>query len=153
MKKKWINGAYVPHRLDMLQSPAWRALGGAARAVLDRIEIERMKHSGQKNGDLIVTYNDFVAYGMRRPSIAPAIRQAVALGLLEITQRGRRSAAGANPAHYRLTYLPTPDGDPTDDWRNVKPKERKPRNANISVCGTFRADHLENHLKVDRGEN
>jgi hypothetical protein len=127
MKKKWINGAYVPHRLDMLQSPAWRALGGAARAVLDRIEIERMKHSGQKNGDLIVTYNNFAEYGVRRSSIADAIREAVELGFVEITQRGRRSAGGGNPAHYRLTFLPTPNAAPTDEWRNIKPKERKRR--------------------------
>lgn len=136
MKKKWINGAYVPHRLDMLQSPAWRSLSGAAKAVLDRIEIERMKHASQKNGELIVTYNNFADYGVRRRSIADAIRQAVAHGFLDITRRGRRSAAGANPAHYRLTYLPTADADPTDEWRDVKPKQRKPRKRTVSGAKT-----------------
>ena len=47
-KPKTIVGQFVPHRLEMLQSLAWRSLSGTARRVLDRFEIEHMKHAGQK---------------------------------------------------------------------------------------------------------
>jgi len=112
------------HRLEMLQSPAWRLLNRAERRVLERMEIENMRGRGKENGSLICTYDNLVEYGIRRPSIARAIRAVTTAGFIEITQRGWRSA-GTNrrPAKYRLTYLPTWDAqrdrwiDPTDDWR------------------------------------
>jgi hypothetical protein len=124
MNKK-TNGPFVLRRLEMMRSPAWRALSGAAKSVIERLEIEHMLHAGKANGRLICTYNDFVEYGIRRMSIAPGIRQGSAFGFVEITQRGRRSPAGGNPTHYRLTYLPTNTCGPTDEWREVKPNRRQ----------------------------
>ena len=120
-KPKTIPGQFVPHRLEMLQSLAWRSLSGTARRVLERLEIEHMLHAGQKNGRLICTYNDFAEHGIRRKSVAPAKRQLCATGFLEITQRGRRSADHGEPARHRLTYLPTQNSGPSDEWRDIKP--------------------------------
>jgi hypothetical protein len=74
----------------MLESPAYRVLSRAARMVLDRIEIEHMHHGGRENGNLPVTYNDFVVYGIHRHGISPAIRESQALGFIEITAWARR---------------------------------------------------------------
>ena len=52
----------------------------AARKIVERVAIEHMGHGGTLNGSLIVTYDDFETFGVRRKSIAPAIKKAVALG-------------------------------------------------------------------------
>jgi hypothetical protein len=120
--KKPKEPAYVKHRLEMLCSPAWRALSPAAKCVLERLEIEHMRHAGKNNGQLICTYQDFVDHGIRRMSIAPAIRQLTELGFVVITQRGWRSSGHHRPAHYRLTYVENNGGPPpTDEWSKVPP--------------------------------
>jgi hypothetical protein len=123
-----IKGAWVPHRLKMLQSPAWAALSLPARRILDRLEIELMRHAGKGNGALICTYQDFAAYGIRRKSVAPAIQQSGDLGFLEVTKVGWISPDHAAPSHYRLTYLPTDHAEPTDEWLKVKPNNKRPLN-------------------------
>ena len=123
-KKSLIKGPYVSHRSEMYKSPAWRSIHSlAARQILDCLEIEHMRHAGKKNGELICTYNQLVAYGMRRMSIAPAIRLAIAVGVLKITRQGRRVAGYYRfPTWYALTYLPIGNSPPTDEWRNYRPQ-------------------------------
>src|SRR4029077_9771971 len=99
--------AYVKLRMEMLENQAWRALSAAAKCVLERLMIEHMRHGGTRNGHLICTHKDFGEYGIRYPSIAPAIRKCVAHGIVVITDRGWRAAAHGRPAQYRLTFLPT----------------------------------------------
>jgi hypothetical protein len=58
-------------------------------------------------GRLPVTFENFENYGIDRGSIAPAIREAVALGFLEITEQGRAgNAEWRKPDYFRLTFLP-----------------------------------------------
>jgi hypothetical protein len=117
-----IEGQFVPHRLAMLESAAWRLLSFTARRILDRIEIEHMGHGGVENGRLPVTYDDFERYGIRRKSIPAGLFELEALGFLEITQRGRMAAAEFHvPSKYRLTYVLTfnPAGAPTDEWSKL----------------------------------
>jgi hypothetical protein len=114
-----ITGQFVPHRLAMLESAAWRALSFTARRILDRVEIEHMGHGGVENGKLPVTYDDFERFGIRRKSISGGLSELVALGFLEITKRGRMAAAEFHvPSKYRLTYVLTfdPAMAPTDEW-------------------------------------
>jgi hypothetical protein len=103
----------------MLESPAYRVLSGGGHGVVTRIALEHMAHGGGLNGSLPVTYNDFETYGIRRRSILSFLAEAVALGFVARTQKGRVAIAefeGA-PALYRLTWLPTHDGQAaTDDW-------------------------------------
>jgi hypothetical protein len=119
-----INGQFIAHRRSMRESPAWRALPDNARRVLDRLELEHMAHSGKQNGRLQCTYDDFERAGLRRRSITLAIRQCVALGFIEVTRGGYKTAGDVRvPSLYRLTYPLNADarrqGLPTDEWAKV----------------------------------
>jgi hypothetical protein len=88
MKRPKIGGPYVPHTRELIESLAWRALSLSARRLLDRIELEHLRHSGKDNGRLPITFDQFVDYGIHRHAIAPAMRECEALGLLQVTERG-----------------------------------------------------------------
>ena len=119
-RRTQIAGQFAAHRIDMLRSPAWRALSLSARRLLDRLEIEHASHGGAENGRLPVTYEQFHQYGIHRHSIGPAIREVVALGFVEITQAGRAgNAEFRSPNYFRLTYLST-KADPTDEWEKIR---------------------------------
>jgi hypothetical protein len=107
-----------------VSTQAYPQLTLAAHRVLMRLEIELMQHGGKNNGKLIVTYNDFVAFGIPRSTVAPAIRLLVNVRLIEITVRGWRAAEHGRPAQYRLTYVPAYGKDPTDEWRDYVPTEK-----------------------------
>src|SRR5262249_21932178 len=108
----------------MIRSPAWSELSLSARRVLDRIEIEHADHGGNENGRLPVTYDDFELYGIHRHAIAPAIRETVALGFAEITERGRAgNAEFRSPHKFRLTYLRVGRAPTTDEWQRIKTAE------------------------------
>jgi hypothetical protein len=122
-RRTQIAGQWVAHRIDMLRSPAWRALTLSARRILDRIEIEHANHGGAENGRLPVTYEQFHQYGIHRHSIAPAIRETVALGFTEITEAGRAGNADfRRPNYFRLTYINTNVG-PTNEWEKINENE------------------------------
>lgn len=126
-KKGLIKGPFVLHRSEMYKSPAWRSIRSlAVRQILDCLEIEHMHHAGERNGELICTYDQFVAYGIRRKSIAPGIRLGITIGVLKITRQGRRVAGYHIPTMYALTYLPIGNTPPTDEWRNYLPNTVRP---------------------------
>src|SRR5882672_7188985 len=103
-----IGSQFVARTREVLESYAYRTLSLSARRLLDRIELENMYHGGAENGRLPVTYRDFVAYGIDGHAVGPAIREAVALGFLEVTERGcAGNAEFRSPNKFRLTYLPT----------------------------------------------
>lgn len=107
---------------DMFVSPAWLAMPLSARRALDRLIVEQMAHGGTENGDLIVTYDDFVRGGVgSRSATARAIRILEVLGFIDITLQGHRSYGGAHlPSRYALTWLPRSDGKlATDRWKRV----------------------------------
>ena len=109
-KRRKINGQFVPRRPDMLRSPAFWALSLSGHRILARIEIEHASHGGKDNGKLPVTFADFAegAATSNRHAIAPAIREACALGFIEVTRRGRAgNGEYRTPNLFRLTYLPT----------------------------------------------
>ncbi len=119
-RRTTIGGQFAPHTIEMLRSPAWCALSLSARRVLDRIEIELADHGGVDNGKLPVTYDDFCRYGIHRHAIGPAIREAVALGFMEITEPGRAgNAEFRKPNLFRLTYRNTRNMASTDEWKKI----------------------------------
>ena len=128
-RQQSIISQFVPHRIEMVESPAWSALSLSARRVIDRIEIEHGHHGGNDNGKLPVTFDDFESFGISHKSVAPAIREVQALGFAKITERGRPSESdfGRHPNKFRLTYLPVPRGmkwhDPTDEWKRIQTLE------------------------------
>jgi hypothetical protein len=154
-----IGGQFAPRTIEMLRSPAWRVLSLSARRVLDRLEIELADHGGTDNGKLPVTYQDFVQYGIERHAIAPALREVVVLGFIEITERGRAgNAEFRRPSLYRLTYRHTRSA-PTDEWKRIGEDEaeeiaRAARAASTSKtenqCGkTPRFDAGNPHRKAE----
>jgi hypothetical protein len=112
-------GMWIWLTLEMMESPAWRALTHSARRVVDRIVIEHLKHGLQENGELIITFDDFENYGLDRGGIKPAIETAEALGFVALTERGQYGYGVARRANkFRLTWLPRKDGSPgTNQWK------------------------------------
>jgi hypothetical protein len=122
-RRSWISGQWSARLIEMLESPAYRALSGSAHKVISRIEVELGHHGGNDNGRLPVTTNDFVHYGMHRTSVAPAIREAEALGFIRVTERGHCGNAGyRTPNKFFLTFAHGRDSrsnPPTHDWRRI----------------------------------
>src|SRR4051812_48403459 len=105
-RRNRISGQFDARLIEMLESPAYRVLSLSAHRVIDRIVIEHAHHGGAENGRLPVTYGDFHHYGLHRHSIAPAIREAEALGFIRVTERGRASAGEfRSPSLYFLTFV------------------------------------------------
>ena len=129
-KSSRISGQFAAHLIEMLESPPWRVLSLSARRVLDRIEIELAHHGGRENGRLIVTYDDFVKYGVHRHSVRPAINELTALGFVEITRIGRAGNAEFRLSNqFRLTFRPS-KGVPADgshEWKAIKSDEEAER--------------------------
>jgi hypothetical protein len=126
-KRNSIAGQFAARPIAMLESPAFRVLSRAAHQVLARIEIEHAHHGGNENGHLPSTYQHFVEYGLDRRAIPPAIRELVALGFVEITQRGSGGNADLRQhSLYRLTYRHAKGepGDGTHEWRRIKTVEQ-----------------------------
>jgi hypothetical protein len=108
----------------MLESPAYRALSLSARRILDRLEIEFASHGGTDNGKLPVTYDDFERYGIHRHAIAPAIREVVALGFLEVTEEGRAgNSEWRRPNLFRITHRYTAHASATNEWEKIESDE------------------------------
>jgi hypothetical protein len=120
-RRNRIAGQFTALLTEMLESPAWCALSLSGRRILDRVAIELRAHGGYVKEGLCVTYDDFEAYGIHRRCIAPAIREAVALGFLLIKRAGRAGNAEFRQATlYEPTYLNMIDSEPTHDWRWIK---------------------------------
>lgn len=126
-RRNRISGQFSARLIEMMESPAFRALSLAGRRLLDRIEIEHGHHGGTSNGKLPVTFDQFCEYGLHRHSIAPGMREAVALGFLEVTQKGRAgNAEHRAPNLFRLTYRPSEGihGDGLHEWRRIASTEQ-----------------------------
>jgi len=122
-RRNKINYQFTARPIEMQESPAFRVLSLSAHRALCRIEIE----PGRENGRLPVTYTDFVAYGVSKHAVAPALRELEALGFIEVTERGRGgNAEWRIPNKFRLTYRPVsyaPYAE-TNEWKLIKTVER-----------------------------
>jgi hypothetical protein len=143
------SGAFVGKLGEMLESPAFMALSPAAVRILFRLEIELLHQGGNDNGKLIVTFDQFEKYRIRRKAIAPALRELEALGFIEIVERGCAGNAGyGKPNVFRLTYRPAV-GAPEDgshEWRRIKTMEDA-----LRIQKSARATPLQNRMR--RGGN
>jgi hypothetical protein len=70
-KRNSINEQFSARVVSMLESPAYRVLSLSARRILDRLEIELAHHGGNDNGDLVVTRDQFIAFGPTRTRHPP----------------------------------------------------------------------------------
>jgi hypothetical protein len=119
----------------VVESPALRVLSIHAIRVMHRLEHEDMSHGCAENGRLIVTHDQFVGWGVERKQIAHAIRELVALGFIEIMERGYAGAAGHGKANrFRLTYLNTKTfEEPSHDWRRIGTIEEANATAKVAL--------------------
>jgi hypothetical protein len=116
-----IKGQWAGITIEMLESPAYRALTLSALRILARLQIELANHGGKDNGRLPCTYENFQQYGIDKHSIAPALSLLQALGFIQITEVGRAgNAEWRRPSRYRLTFRgPSGGYDGTDEWRGI----------------------------------
>src|SRR5262249_17584907 len=126
-RRNRINGQWSPRLIEMLESPAYRALSLSAHRVISRVEIELAHHGGNDNGRLPVTFEDFRAYGIHHNAVAPAIREAESLGFIRVTERGRGgNSEYRQPNKFFLTFAycrGSHASPPTHDWRKIKTLE------------------------------
>ena len=125
----------MPLKLEMLESPAFRALSLSARRVLDQLMIEHLHHGMRENGNLKATYQNFMKHGINHAAIAPALRELVKLGFIKITRKG----GGGNSEHrtptlYAITCFPSwlPNGEfvlAVNSWRRVETIEQAKQKA------------------------
>ncbi|MCA3080821.1 MAG: hypothetical protein IOC63_20280 [Methylobacterium sp.] len=104
---------------EMMESRAYVGLSRAAMLCLTRLQLEHMAHAGRENGALIVTYEQFIEYGVAKNGITNAIRELEEAGFVRVMVRGGRSFGRLNmPSKYRLTWLPDFRGNhPTHEWQ------------------------------------
>lgn len=117
-RKSYLNGeGFIPHRIELLTSPAWRKRPRPLATILERLEIEHMRHAGKENGNLHVSYDQFAAFGVSRRAINPSLKIGVAIGLVEVIQSDAWEGDVRSPNRYRLTYVPAKGKlAPTDEW-------------------------------------
>lgn len=107
--------------LALLQSPPWQVAPPEVKLVVLRLVQEHHEHGGNENGDLIVTYDQFEAYGISRRRIKWAIDAAKALGFIK-HQRGAAYGEISRASRYLLTFRPSAvdDGLPTNEWKAIR---------------------------------
>jgi hypothetical protein len=128
-RRNAISGQFTARPIAMLESPAYRTLSLSAHMVISRIEVELAHHGGNDNGQLPVTVDQFVEYGMHRSSVAPAIREAEALGFIRV-ERGRGGNADyRRPNKFYLTYSNWrgSKAEPPHDWKRIKSMDEAKR--------------------------
>lgn len=118
-RKKWLDTAFVAHRMEMRLSAAWRAIPPPLWRILDRLEVEHMRHAGSKNGELFVSFGQFVDVGVSRRNILSLLRLGEALGFVQTIRSTEVQGDIRNPNQYRLTYFPKGSAAPTDEWKSV----------------------------------
>jgi hypothetical protein len=135
MKRNRIGGQWSPRMIDMLESPAYRVLSVSAHRVMSRIEIEHASHGGSENGNLPVTKQNFMDYGIHHNAVAPAIREAEALGFIRMKRGRGGNAEHRQPNRFFLTFA-LGNGPraltPTHDWRKIKTIEEAQAIANAA---------------------
>jgi hypothetical protein len=133
--KNRIDGQWSPRLIEMLESPAYRVLSVSAHRVISRIEIEHAHHGGNDNGNLPVTKHDFMAYGMDHNAVAPAIREAEALGFIRMKRGRGGNADHRQPNRFFLTFAHGCGSrayPPTHDWRKIETIEEAQAIANAA---------------------
>jgi hypothetical protein len=130
-RRNAITGQWAARSIEMLESPAYRALSLSAHRALARIEIELAHHGGNDNGKLPVTFDDFVQYGVRRHSIGSSLDELETLGFIKITQHGKM-AKGAEYRRPNLFLLATRSelegvGPERCGWRRFQTMEEAER--------------------------
>lgn len=141
MRQSWLGEGetegWIAHRLELVTSPAWRLRPKPLANILDRLEIEHMREGGKANGNLCVSYDQFVAAGVSRKVIRAAEDTGEALGLLVVERSQEMVGNIRGASKYRLTYVPAKDKRaPTDEWRDVTAEQAKTIVADFQIVAS-----------------
>jgi hypothetical protein len=133
--------SFVQKSVALLESRAMRGLSRHAHLMLLRFEVEHCHHAGKENGYLIVTYDQFVEWGIRRNDIKTTLDELARARLLVVEHKGRARHGDGDPSLYRLTYLkakfvPVTGSpyylEPSNDWQKLSAKPRKRSNGSAA---------------------
>jgi hypothetical protein len=116
-------GKALKRGVDFGTSIANAALNKPIRKLLEALENINIMGGGKLNGRLTPTTRVLERRGVRRMSIAAAVRGAEVLGVLRV-KRGSydRKAKRMRQTAYRLTYIPAWNAaEATDEWRIWEP--------------------------------
>lgn len=148
-RRTQIDGQFAPRTIEMLRSPAMAALSLSGRRVLDRLEIELGDHGGNENGRLPCTFDDFQRFGIDRHAIAPALRECIALGFVECTEKGvAGNAEFRRPSMFRLTYRASDYSEPTNEWKRLKTHADAIAAARVARQQKQKSSGGKNHVSV-----
>src|SRR5262245_17895202 len=89
--RQTIEGQFAPRLIAMLESPAYRELNRTEHLAMARLEIELANHGGKDNGELPLTKDQLVEYGVHPRYVASSLRTLEMLGFVICTERGRRA--------------------------------------------------------------
>ncbi|ESZ11469.1 hypothetical protein X735_25800 [Mesorhizobium sp. L2C085B000] len=107
--------------------------------MLERLEIEHLRHGGLNNGELFVSFGQFEKHNISRRKIASTQALGAALGLMETIRSTEPAGDLRAPNAYRLTYVPAKGTSaPSDEWKRVtEDRARK---------------HIEDYHNTERSE-
>ncbi len=151
--EKWARNAKIDWPFAaipwaMLESPAWLALSPNGRRVVDRLIVEHGHHGGKENGRLPCAYTDFVNAGVRDGSVSDAIREAIALGFIKVTERGRAgNGEFRRAAQYELTFLNKGPVKATHDWQRIETRDDAER-----ISAAAREKIARRKARIDQAE-
>jgi hypothetical protein len=123
VRRNSVAAQFQSRPVDLIASPAMRVLSRAAHLSLLRIELELRQHAGHANGELIVTDLQFIEFGVHKESIAPALRELEALGIIRINHGRGGNAEHRKPNRFLLNYLcgaVDAHEEITDSWTRFK---------------------------------
>ena len=147
MGKKQTDDPFVMIRRSVRKSVAHRQLTRAEYQCLAVIETKLLDQGGKydETGGVPVEYEEFIAYGVPKNLVKPALNGLEALGLIRVTKPGRGGNANHRSAgHYCPTYLKARDhvnneARPTDEWRKWQPANCEPKEVKRAVEEVERA--------------
>lgn len=136
------DGQYAPLPYALLQSPVWRALGGAAVKVW--LEL-RSRFNGGNNGRLTLSLEEAAPLlRLGKATVLRAFNELVEAGLVVQTRRGRWY--GRLASEWAVTDRGTDSAPPSNAWRHCEPRpprpsrKGRPRKRRRKTKGGFTAD-------------
>ena len=119
------NQRFVQLHFDLLDAPAWLAMGLAARCTY--VALKR-QFNGKNNGEVFLSHRDAaVGLSLARTTIARAFLELEYYGFIVMTSPGRLGLDGKGRApHWRLTEIDTADAPATMDFKSWDKTPFKP---------------------------
>lgn len=125
-KPKDPRGGHVRIYWELLDSPAWRALGYTSQALYVTL---RRKLTATSNGNISAALGDLKHYGFTSSStVARALRELKAAGFIAVTRQGGIAYGNKVCTLYRFTDEPVPEWPKlgvkackaTNEWRQFE---------------------------------